>query len=388
MRAVELRQLEYVIAVAKELHFGRAAARMHVTQQSVSEQIRRLEHQIGAPLFTRTSRRVTLTAVGEAFLPEARRTVAAARHALDAGRRAVVAPAGELRFGHAEDLGPRLFQLAVPLLRARLPEVRLAPSPMTTSDQLNALDDHRLDIGFGYSEARPGLASLLVVREPFVVAVATGHPLAAEDAIDPARLSQQPIIVNERELNPWLHDHIVGHLRAHGAVVTIHREISSLDRLLPLVLTCAAIGITVAASAAARPFADVVYRPFTDPCPLADQRIAWRRDTTAPAVPAFVEIVHELRDAGAFVLGVPGLPGPRDGRARSPRTHPGAVRTPAAGPWWPAVRGPVTERPAACRPRGRARRCRRPASARRWQARRGPAAGGSRGRGGLRGVRP
>ncbi|MFI0419671.1 LysR family transcriptional regulator [Spongiactinospora sp. 9N601] len=306
---MELRQLEYVIAVAEELHFGRAAARMHVTQQSVSEQIRRLEHQIGAPLFTRTSRRVALTAVGEAFLPQARRAVAAARHALDAGRRAVAAPAGELRIGHAEDLGPRLFQLAVPLLRARLPEVRLAPSPMTTFDQLNALEEGRLDIGFGWnSEARPGLASLLVVREPFVVAVATGHPLAAEDAVDPARLSHQPIIVNERELNPWLHDHIVGHLRAHGAVVTIHREISSLDRLLPLVLTGAAIGITVAASAAARPFAGVVYRPFTDPCPLADQRIAWRRDTTTPAVPAFVEIVHELRDAGAFVPGVPGLP--------------------------------------------------------------------------------
>ncbi|WP_158578806.1 LysR family transcriptional regulator [Spongiactinospora rosea] len=332
---MELRQLEYVIAVAEELHFGRAAARMHVTQQSVSEQIRRLEHQIGAPLFTRTSRRVALTAVGEAFLPEARRAVAAARNALDAGRRAAVAPAGELRIGHAEDLGPRLFQLAVPALRARLPEVRLAPAPMTTFDQLNALGDHRLDIGFGWNaEARPGLESLLVVREPFVVAVATGHPLAAEAAIDPAWLSHQPIIVNERALNPWLHDHIVGRLRARGAAVTIHREISSLDRLLPLVLTGAAIGITVAASAAARPFAGVVYRPFTDPSPLADQRIAWRRDTTAPAVLAFVEIVRELRDAGAFVPGDPGLPTPEAGTpghlAHTPRQdHETTTGTPA-----------------------------------------------------------
>ncbi|MEV7010829.1 LysR substrate-binding domain-containing protein [Streptosporangium sp. NPDC051022] len=308
---MELRQLEYAIAVAEELHFGKAAARMHVTQQSVSEQIRRLEKEIGAPLFVRTSRRVTVTAVGEAFLPEARRAVAAVRHALDAGRRAAAGPAGELRIGHAADLGLRLFQLVIPVLRARLPEVRPAPCPMTTADQLTALEDRRLDIGFCWNvEARPGLDSLLVVREPFVLALAAAHPLAAEAAVDPVRLSHRPIIVHERDLSPWLYDHIVGHLRDHGTVVTIHREISSLDRLLPLVLADTAIGITVAASAAARPFAGVVYRPFTEPSPLADQRIVWRRDTTDPAVLAFVQIVRELRDAGAFL---PGYPDPWNG---------------------------------------------------------------------------
>ncbi|MFI7536641.1 LysR family transcriptional regulator [Streptosporangium sp. NPDC049376] len=312
---MELRQLEYAIAVAEALHFGKAAARMHVTQQSISEQIRRLEKEIGAPLFVRTSRRVTVTVVGEAFLPEARRTVAAARHALDAGRRAAAGPADELRIGHAADLGLRLFQLVIPALRARLPEVRPAPCPMTTADQLAALEDRRLDIGFCWNtEARPGLDSLLVVREPFVLALAATHPLAAETAIDPVRLSHRPIIVHERNLSPWLYDHIIGHLRDHGTVVTIHREISSLDRLLPLVLADAAIGITVAASAAARPFAGVVYRPFTEPSPLADQRIVWRRGTTDPAVLAFVQIVRELREAGAFVPGYPDLrSGPPDG---------------------------------------------------------------------------
>jgi hypothetical protein len=94
---VELRQLEYALAVAEELHFGRAAARMHVTQQSVSEQVRRLERELGAPLFTRTSRRVALTSLGEAFLPEARQVVRAAAHALDAGRHAAQGRSGEVR---------------------------------------------------------------------------------------------------------------------------------------------------------------------------------------------------------------------------------------------------------------------------------------------------
>jgi DNA-binding transcriptional LysR family regulator len=76
---MELRQIEYVLAVAEERHFGRAAERLHVRQQSVSEQVRRLERELGAPLFARTSRRVALTPVGEAFVPEARRAVLAAR---------------------------------------------------------------------------------------------------------------------------------------------------------------------------------------------------------------------------------------------------------------------------------------------------------------------
>ncbi|MEV7341990.1 LysR substrate-binding domain-containing protein [Streptomyces sp. NPDC093544] len=299
---MELRQLEYAVAVAEELHFGRAAERMHVTQQSVSEQIRRLERELGAPLFARTSRRVTITSVGEAFLPEARGAIAAVRRALDVGRRAATGAVDELRLGYAEDLGPRLFQLAVPALHARFPEVRLAPRPMTTPDQLSELSERRLDIGFCWTaEHPPDLASLLVTREPIVVALAAGHPLAASEAIDPAQLSHQPLVIVERDVNPWLHDHYVSQLEARGTTVTIHREISSLDRLLPLVLSGSAIGLTIAGAAAARPFAGVVYRPFTDPSPYADHRIVWRRDTANPAVAALIDIVRELRDTGAFL---------------------------------------------------------------------------------------
>jgi DNA-binding transcriptional LysR family regulator len=300
---VELRQLEYAVAVAEELHFGRAAARMHVTQQSVSEQIRRLERELGAPLFTRTSRRVTVTAVGEAFLPEARSAIAAVRHALDVGHRVATGTVDELRLGYAEDLGPRLFQLTVPALHARFPDARLAPRPMTTVAQLSELSERRLDLGFCWTAEHPppDLASLLVAREPLMVALAADHPLAAHQAIDPAQLSHQPLVIVEREVNPWLHNHFVSQLEARDATVTIHREISSLDRLLPLVLTGSAIGLTITSAAAARPFAGVVYRPFTDPSPYAGHSIVWHRDTTDPAVTALIDIVRELRDTGAFL---------------------------------------------------------------------------------------
>ncbi|MFC9842574.1 LysR family transcriptional regulator [Streptomyces sp. NPDC060223] len=306
---MEIRQLEYAVAVAEELHFGRAAERMHVTQQSVSEQIRRLERELGAPLFARTSRRVTVTAVGEAFLPEARDAIAAVRHALDVGRRAATGAVDELRLGYAEDLGPRLFELAVPALHARFPEVRLSPRPMTTAAQLSELSERRLDLGFCWTaEFPPDLDSLLVAREPLVVALAAGHPLAASEAIDPVQLSHQPLVIVERKVNPWLHDHFVRQLEARGTTVTLHRGISSLDRLLPLVVSGSAIGLTTTGAATARPFAGVVYRPFNDPGPYADHRIVWRRDTASPAVAALVDIVRELRDTG-------GLPPARTRRA-------------------------------------------------------------------------
>ncbi|MFG2091081.1 LysR family transcriptional regulator [Spirillospora sp. NPDC048824] len=306
---MELRQLEYVLAVAEELHFGRAAARMHVTQQSVSEQVRRLERELGSPLFVRTSRRVSLTTAGEAFLPEARRVVDAARHALDVGRRAARG-AVEIRVGYADDLGPRLFGLAVP----RTPSITVTPRPMTTPEQIAALSEHRLDLGLGWTpDVGPGLSSLLVAREPLVVALTEGHPLADGTVVDPADLSHQPLAVVPRDVNPLLHDRIIGQLVTLGTAVTVHQEIPSLDRMLPLVLAGSALGITVPSATAANPFAGVVYRHFIDPVPHIDCSLMWRRDDTSAAVAELVRVVRELRDEGAF------LPPDLDGGRRENR---------------------------------------------------------------------
>jgi DNA-binding transcriptional LysR family regulator len=296
---VEIRQLEYVIAVADELHFGRAAARMHVTQQSVSEQVRRLERELGAALFSRTSRRVALTATGETFLPEARRVVDAARHALEVGRDAAQRHAGEIQVGYAEDIGPRLLQLAVPRLGHRTPPVRVRPRPMTTPDQVAALTEQRLDAAFGWNPGlTPELHSLPVVRTPLLVALSVDHPLATAPAVDPVRLSDEPLILVPREVNPWLHDRITSQLVARGATVTVHQYVSSLDRMLPLVLAGAGIAITSASAAAARRVEGIVYRHFTEPRPTIESSLVWRRDTTSVAVLDLVAVVRELRDSG------------------------------------------------------------------------------------------
>jgi DNA-binding transcriptional LysR family regulator len=307
---VELRQLEYVLAVAEERHFGRAAERLHVRQQSVSEQIRRLERELGAPLFARTSRRVALTEVGEAFLPEARRTVLAARTAVEVARRTAAAGGGEVRVGYAEDLGTRLFELAAPRLAHRDPPVRPLPVPMGTREQLRALAARRLDVGHTWQPELTGeLTSVCTARERLVVVVAAGDPLAAEDAVDPVALSGRPLALVPRATNPWVHDHYVRELTARGTRVTVARQHAvRLDRLLPLVLAGTAIGVTTERAAAGVAGTGAVSRPLAGAPLLVEHRLVWRADTTDTAVLALVDVVRELVDGGALGLSAPPPP--------------------------------------------------------------------------------
>ncbi len=300
----------YVLAVAEERHFGRAAERLHVRQQSVSEQIRRLERELGAPLFARTSRRVALTEVGEAFLPEARRTVLAARTAVEVARRTAAAGGGEVRVGYAEDLGTRLFELAAPRLAHRDPPVRPVPVPMGTREQLRALAARRLDVGHTWQPEPTGeLTSLSTARERLVVVVAAGDPLADEVAVDPVALSGRPLALVPRATNPWVHDHYVRELTARGTRVTVARQHAvRLDRLLPLVLAGTAIGLTTERAAAWVAGTGAVSRPLAGPPLLVEHRLVWRADTTDTAVLALVDVVRELVDGGALGVSAPPPP--------------------------------------------------------------------------------
>jgi DNA-binding transcriptional LysR family regulator len=172
---------------------------------------------------------------------------------------------------------------------------------MTTPDQVTALLERRLDAAIGWNPDLPApLTGLLLARVPLLVAVSTDHPLARERVLDPDRLSQQPLVLVPRSVNALLHDRIVGQLAARGAAVRIHQEVSSLDRMLPLVLAGAGIGISSPPAAALRPIAGVAYLPFTDPSPVIDCYLLWRRDSTDAAVARLVEVVQDLRGSGAF----------------------------------------------------------------------------------------
>ncbi|WP_129305842.1 LysR family transcriptional regulator [Streptomyces sp. L2] len=202
---MELRQLSYFVAVAEELHFGRAAERLHIVQSAVSQQIQRLERELGAELFDRSPRRVRLTGAGERLLPEARAVLAAA----DRARAAVAAPAG-LRLGTCTGLGAHLDRVLA-AFAARAPDVPVDLVSLPVSERLARVAVGGLDAAFvRAAEPPPGVRVLPLWPDPLVAAVPATHPLATRPEIDLADLAGLPLALTARRDNPALVDLVVG----------------------------------------------------------------------------------------------------------------------------------------------------------------------------------
>jgi DNA-binding transcriptional LysR family regulator len=208
---MELRQLSYFVAVAEELHFGRAAERLHIVQSAVSQQIQRLERELGAELFDRSPRRVRLTGAGERLLPEARAVLAAAEKA----RAAVVAPAG-LRLGTSTGLGAHLDRVLA-AFAGRAPDVPVELFSLPAEERLNRVAAGRLDAAFVRSAEPPaGVRVLPLWPDPLVAALPATHPLARQGEIDLADLAGLPLALTARRNNPALVDLVLGACHAAG----------------------------------------------------------------------------------------------------------------------------------------------------------------------------
>jgi DNA-binding transcriptional LysR family regulator len=217
-------------------------------------------------------------------VPAARRALLAIDEAAAVVHRVARGTSGELRVGYAGDLGARLIQHTVPRLSQLDAPVRVQPVPMTTPQQLLALNERRLDLAFGWTpDLTEAFVALLVTRDPLVLAVAADHPLTALRTVPPKELSGRPVVIAPRAVNPRLYDRTVSQLTAEGAVLTVHQEIAGLAVMLPLVLAGAALAITCATTAEATPSAGIKYMPFSDPIPWVDHTLAWRADDTSPA---------------------------------------------------------------------------------------------------------
>jgi DNA-binding transcriptional LysR family regulator len=212
---MELRQLHYFVAVAEELHFGRAAERLHIVQPAVSQQLRRLEAELGVTLVERSTRRVALTEAGHRFLPEARATLAAAQRAKDA----VAPPAKDgatLRLGTSAGLGDRLPRL-LEALRARAPEMTVELARPRGDERMRRVAGGTLDAALVRGVAsRAGLRLEPVWTDALVLALPDVHPLAAAEAIPLADLRELPVRLPERAANPPLVDLVVAACRAAG----------------------------------------------------------------------------------------------------------------------------------------------------------------------------
>lgn len=214
---MEFRQLRYFVAVAEELHFGRAAERLMIVQSAVSQQIGRLERELGVELFDRSPRRVRLSAAGAAFLPGAREVLAAGERALDLVGVFVAARETVLRVGTSRGMGVRLERVLEALER-NAPGTRVELASAAPEERLRRVADREWDAAFVRGEVATlqGVRQIPVWQDELVVALPARHPLAGADAVYLAQLSGLPVFLTERRSNPPLVDLVVGACRDAG----------------------------------------------------------------------------------------------------------------------------------------------------------------------------
>ncbi|MGB8943481.1 MAG: LysR family transcriptional regulator [Streptomyces sp.] len=243
---MELRQLEYFVAVADEGGFGRAALRLHVVQASVSQQVARLERELGLRLFDRTTRRVGLTAAGERLLPEARAALAAAARVGHVAAEMVSGGEGILRLGTTRAFAERLYP-ALDVLAERVPRLRVRLVQEARERRIGALRRGELDAALVRGGGPlPGLEMLAVWDDPLIVALPAAHPLAALPRLEPTDLAGLPLRLAPREHNPAFHDLVTGLLRASGTDVPAGPHFTTLQETLTAIATdadCSASGM-------------------------------------------------------------------------------------------------------------------------------------------------
>ncbi len=285
---MELRQLRYFIAVAEELHFRRAAARLHISQPPLSQQIARLEEELGCRLLSRTRRRVELTAAGEAFLRDARAMLDELDVAVATARRIEAGQAGLLRVNFVGSALLSIVPGIIQRFRRGRPNVEIELRERSTLEQLRALSGGLVDVGL----VRPPidtddvLAAEVVMRERTVAAIPSGHPLARRARISLRSLAAEPLVLFPREQAPGFHDLLTGRLAATGTSPHVVQYAPEMTTIIGLV--AAGIGVSPVPASVARLGLDgVTYRPLTG-APDTELLAVTRASDDSPLVAAFV----------------------------------------------------------------------------------------------------
>jgi len=301
---MELRHLRYFIAVAEELHFGRAAEQLGISQPPLSQQIQALEEELGVRLFERTNRRVALSEVGRLFLPEARQVLAQLEQAVAVARRAQRGELGELKVGFTSSAPfTSTIPRAIRAFRQACPEVYLDLRELSSRGVAEAVHEGRLQVGVlrPLAPLPEELVALELFAEPLVVVLPVGHPLAGgADGVRLAELGEEPFVFFPRSFGTGLYDQLLELARAAGFVPRIVQEASEAMTLIGLVAT--GLGVTVLPASFSRMRIDgVVCRTLLDPGATTAVWLVRRRDEDSPLVRRFAELLErEAREAQAL----------------------------------------------------------------------------------------
>lgn len=296
---MELRHFRYFVAVAEELHFIRAAARLHVAQPALSRQIRDFEDELGLTLLERNRRGVALTPAGEALLAEARKLFAQLEQAVTVARRTARGELGTLSIGYVGSVAYSGLPEIVRTFRKHFPGVEVQFHEMSPGPQVQAILAGTLDVGFARGPLEvPGLAVTTVLDEPLVAALPLGHVLAARRELRLAQLAAEGFVVPARVRGPGFHDHLMALCRKAGFSPRIVQEGSHFD-VLSLVAAGSGVAVVPESLSGVRR-ADVVYRSLKER-PRTHLVMAARKEGVTPALREFLELVKRSGGMGPAV---------------------------------------------------------------------------------------
>jgi DNA-binding transcriptional LysR family regulator len=294
---LDLRQLRYFVTVAEELHFGRAAVRLHMTQPPLSQTIQALEELLGAPLFLRNRRSVELTPAGQALLPEARRMLAHAAEMPELVRAAAAGESGRLTLAFVSSADYSVLPPFLRSYRAAYPQVQIVLQEATSDLQIEDLLHNRIDAGLLIpplpDKARAELDYLKVLDEPLILAAPAGlDALQGDGPVWLKELPPLPLIIFPRQISPALHDAILGCFGAAGITPEIGQQAIQMQTIVGLV--SAGMGMALVPQSVSnlmRP--GVEYRALRDPSPQVETGLAWRRDNRSPVLLGFLDLLRK-----------------------------------------------------------------------------------------------
>jgi len=293
---MELRQLHYFLAVAEERHFGRAAARIPLSQPGLSRQIQKLEEELGVQLFVRTKRHVELTAAGNLFLEQVRLALTQLDRAVQLARQSARGEHSQLVLAFVDSMLYTVIPHVVQVFQQRYPDVDLQVEESDPVSQVQALLSGEIDVGLMYAPIRePTLMVEIILREPLVVVLPAGHRLAH---IQPLRLQdvvQEPMLIPARHLNPTLFEQMMHLYTTSGFVPKVVHEVMQKQTIVGLV--AGGKGVTLLPASLQRlQRPGVIYVPLGEPTLYIETALVWRRETQSPLIDVLRMVLRDFED--------------------------------------------------------------------------------------------
>lgn len=297
---IDLRRLRYFLVVSDELHFGRAAARLHIAQPPLTRQISALETELGFRLFDRSTRNVTLTSEGRHFLPYARAVLEQVDLTATITSKLAAGSAGHLAVGYASSIAlSDIFSQTIQTFCSSYPDVQLTVEEGASSTQWAQIIEGRLDIGMSRMQP-PGddseVQAICLDNEPLVAAIASDSPLAQQDQVTLAELSAYPLIAFPSDYGSGLNDIIAALYHRNGLTplpAPTGKQITSI-----IALVAAGRGVAVVPQCTQTLVKrGVTYRPLAEPGATAPLLVLTRKRERSPLVKAFVEVIEQTLQA-------------------------------------------------------------------------------------------